>query len=197
MTQHLRITRLLALGCLFIGLCQSAAAIDIAGVKLDESVRVADKELRLNGAGVRVKVVFKVYVAGLYLPEKKATVPEVLELAGPRRLTLVMLRDVSSEDFSQSFLSGLNANSDQAEKSKIVSQTAKMGEIFASIPALKKGDTITTDWVPGSGMLIQVNGKPVGEVLPGINFYNAYLKIWLGDKPADSTLKHSMLGSKA
>lgn len=194
MIKNIRIKRLLALGLLVMGFCQSASAIELAGVKLDETARVANKELKLNGAGIRVKAIFKVYVAGLYLPEKKTTVPEILELAGPRRLTLVMLRDISSDDFGQSFMTGLNANSDKAEKSKIINQTVKMGEIFASIPSLKKGDTITTDWVPGSGMLIQVNGKPVGEVLPDLSFYNAYLKIWLGDKPADSSLKHSMLG---
>jgi hypothetical protein len=196
MIENLRIKRLLALSCLFIGFCQSASAIDIAGMKVDESARVSNKELKLNGAGIRVKAIFKVYVAALYLAEKKTTVPEVLDIAGPRRLTLIMLREISSEDFGQSFMTGLNANSDKAEKSKIINQMVKMGEIFASIPSLKKGDTITTDWIPGSGMVIQVNGKAVGEVLPDINFFNAYLKIWLGDKPADSSLKQSMLGSK-
>ncbi|NMM27410.1 MAG: lipoprotein transmembrane [Glaciimonas sp.] len=196
MIKNLRITRLLTLGCLVMGLCQSASAVEIAGVKLDETVHVANTELKLNGAGIRVKAIFKVYVAGLYLPTKKTTVPEILDLAGPRRLTLVMLREVSSEEFGQSFMTGLNANSDKAEKSKIVNQTVKMGEIFASIPSIKKGDTITSDWVPGSGMLIHVNGKQVGEVIPGMDFYNAYLKIWLGDKPADSSLKQSILGGK-
>lgn len=196
MIKNLRIKRLLALSCLFIGFCQSASAIDIAGMKVDESARVSNKELKLNGAGIRVKAIFKVYVAALYLSEKKTTVPEVLDIAGPRRLTLIMLREISSEDFGQSFMTGLNANSDKAEKSKIINQMVKMGEIFASIPSLKKGDTITTDWIPGSGMVIQVNGKAVGEVLPDINFFNAYLKIWLGDKPADSSLKQSMLGGK-
>lgn len=196
MIKNLCIKRLLALSCLFIGFCQSASAIDIAGMKVDEIARVANKELKLNGAGIRVKAIFKVYVAALYLSEKKTTVPEVLDIAGPRRLTLIMLREISSEDFGQSFMTGLNANSDKAEKSKIINQMVKMGEIFASIPSLKKGDTITTDWIPGSGMVIQVNGKAVGEVLPDINFFNAYLKIWLGDKPADSSLKQSMLGGK-
>lgn len=196
MIENLRIKRLLALSCLFIGFCQSASAIDIAGMKVDEIARVANKELKLNGVGIRVKAIFKVYVAALYLSEKKTTVPEVLDIAGPRRLTLIMLREISSEDFGQSFMTGLNANSDKAEKSKIINQMVKMGEIFASIPSLKKGDTITTDWIPGSGMVIQVNGKAVGEVLPDINFFNAYLKIWLGDKPADSSLKLSMLGGK-
>lgn len=201
MIKNLKITlnmkHLLALSCLVMGFSQGASAIEVGGMKVDETVRVSNKELKLNGVGIRVKAIFKVYVAALYLPEKKTTVPEVLELAGPRRLTLIMLREISSEDFGQSFMTGLNANSDKAEKSKIINQMVKMGEIFASIPSLKKGDTITTDWIPGSGMLIQVNGKPVGEILPDINFYNAYLKIWLGEKPADSSLKQNMLGIKA
>ncbi|MGV8892942.1 MAG: chalcone isomerase family protein [Burkholderiaceae bacterium] len=196
MIKNLRITRLLTLSCLVMGFCQSASAVEIAGMKLDDTVRVANTELKLNGAGIRIKAIFKVYVAGLYLPAKKTTAPDILELAGPRRLTLIMLREVSSEDFGQSFMTGLNANSDKAEKSKIINQTIKMGEIFASIPSLKKGDTIFSDWVPGSGTIIQVNGKQVGEVIPGIDFYNAYLKIWLGEKPADSSLKKSMLGGK-
>lgn len=196
MYKNSRIKRLLTLGCLALAFSQSVFALEVAGVKLDDTVRVASKELKLNGAGLRTKAFFKVYVAGLYLPEKKAVVPDIMEATGPRRLTIVMLRDVSSEDFGQSFMTGLNANSDKAEKSKIFNQTVKMGEIFASIPSLKKGDMITTDWVPGSGTQIHVNGKTVGDVLPDLNFYNAFLKIWLGDKPAESSLKQGMLGAK-
>lgn len=196
MYKNSHIKRLLTLGCLALAFSQSVFALEVAGVKLDDTVRVASKELKLNGAGLRTKAFFKVYVAGLYLPEKKAAVPDIMEATGPRRLTIVMLRDVSSEDFGQSFMTGLNANSDKAEKSKIFNQTVKMGEIFASIPSLKKGDMITTDWVPGSGTQIHVNGKTVGDVLPDLNFYNAFLKIWLGDKPAESSLKQGMLGAK-
>jgi len=47
---------------------------------------------------------FKVYVAGLYLPEKKTTAAGVLATQGPRRLKLVMLREVNSEDFGQAFM---------------------------------------------------------------------------------------------
>ena len=196
MYKNLRIKRLLTLGCLVLGFSQGAFALELAGVKLDDTARVGNKELKLNGAGIRTKAIFKVYVAGLYLSEKKTAVPDIMEAAGPRRLMIVMLREVSSEDFGQSFMTGLNANSDKAEKSKIFNQTVKMGEIFASIPSLKKGDAVTTDWVPGSGTQIHVNGKTVGDVLPDLNFYNAFLKIWLGDKPADSSLKQGMLGGK-
>jgi len=50
------------------------------------------------------------------------------------------------------------------------------------------------DWIPGTGTQCMLNGKKVGEVLPDLAFYNAILRIWLGDKPADSSLKAAMLG---
>lgn len=190
-----RIKWLLAMGCLAAGLGQSVIAAEVAGVKLDDSVRVANQELKLNGAGIRTRAIFKVYVAGLYLPEKKKTVPDILAQNGARRMRMVLLREVNSEDLGQAFTDGLNANSDKAEKAKFVNQTVKMGEIFASIPSLKAGDTITNDWIPGSGMHVLVNDKRVGDVLPDLAFYNAFLKIWLGEKPADSSLKQNLLGN--
>ncbi len=174
----------------------SATAAEISGVRLDDTVRVANQDLKLNGAGIRYKAIFKVYVAGLYLPEKKTTVQEVLALPGARRVTIVPMRDISNEDFGRSFMSGIQKNSDRAEKAKMIMQLQKFGEIFASVPELKKGDVLTTDWIPGSGTVIHLNGKRVSDVLPDLAFYNAILKIWLGDNPADSRLKPLLLGEK-
>lgn len=180
------------LACAFV---QGAVAAEVSGVKFDESVKVAGKDLVLNGAGMRTKFIIKVYAAGLYLPEKRNTVPDVLKLEGPRRLTLVMVRDISSDDFGQAFMSGLNANVDKAEKTKIVSQISKFGEMFATIDGgLKKGDVLHIDWIPGTGTVNELNGKKVGETVPDVTFYNAILRIWLGDKPVDTSLKPALLG---
>lgn len=194
MKLNVQINRFLILAALMFGLGQAAQAAEVAGVKLDDTVKVANKELKLNGAGIRTRLMFKVYVAGLYLPEKKTTAADVLATQGPRRLKLVLLREVNSEDFGQAFMDGLNANSDKAEKAKFVNQTVKMGEIFAGIPSLNKGDSITADWIPGTGLNILVNDKKVGDTLQGIEFANAFLRIWLGDKPADAALKQNLLG---
>ena len=180
-----------------MALALPAAAVEVEGVKLDDSAKVAGKDLKLNGAGVRTRAIFKVYVMGLYLPEKKKTTAEVLAVDGPRRFTLVMLRDISGEDFGEAFMSGINKNTDKAEKSKLVSQMAKFGEIFTTQGSLKKGDTLVTDWVPGTGTVMTLNGKSVSEPLPDVAFFNALLKIWLGDKPADTSLKPALLGEKA
>ncbi len=194
----IRITH--ALGCMSIAAALSFSvssyAAEFAGVKLEETIRVANQDLKLNGAGIRYKAIFKVYVAGLYLTEKKQTVPEVLAASGAKRVTIVMLRDISNEELGRGFMSGIQQNSERAEKAKFIMQLQKFGEIFASIPELRKGDVLTTDWIPGSGTLVHLNGKKVSDVLPDIAFYNALLRIWLGDKPVDSRLKPLMLGEK-
>lgn len=180
-----------------LALALPAAAAEVEGVKLDDSAKVAGKDLKLNGAGVRSRFGFKVYVMGLYLADKKKTPAEVLAIDGPRRFTLVMMRDVSGEDFGEAFMSGINKNTDKAEKSKMVSQMAKFGEIFTTQGNLKKGDVLVTDWVPGTGTVMTLNGKSLSEPLPDLAFYNALLKIWLGEKPADSSLKPALLGEKS
>jgi len=182
---------------LTMALAGAAGAAEIEGVKLDDGATVGGKELKLNGAGVRTRVIFKVYVMGLYLPETKRTPSEVLAAEGPRRFTLSMLRNVSGADLGEAFMAGLDKNSDQAEKTRLAKQIAKFGEMFKTIETLKKGDVLTGDWLPGTGTVLQLNGKPLAEPLPDVAFYNAILKIWLGDKPADSSLKPALLGEKA
>lgn len=191
-----KIKSVIALAFLFAAFAQPVMAVDVDGVKMDDTTRVANKVLKLNGAGMRVKAIFKVYAAGLYLSDKKTSVADVLALDGPKRMILVMQREVSSEDFGQSFMTGLNDNSDKAEKSKIINQTVKFGEMFASLPGLKKGDVLYLDWVPGSGTVSSLNGKQMGETIPDVAFYNAVLRLWLGNKPVDSSLKPMLLGGK-
>ncbi len=172
-----------------------ALAIEVAGVKLEDSVKVAGKDLKLNGAGVRTRAVFKVYAMGLYLGKKETTVDGILGSQGPRRFNIVMLREVSGEDFGQAFMTGINANTDKAEKGKLMNHMAKLGEVFVNVGGLKKGDSMDVDWVPDKGTVIHLNGKALAEPLPDLAFYNALLKIWLGDKPADSSLKPALMGA--
>ncbi|MYM73500.1 lipoprotein transmembrane [Duganella sp. FT134W] len=172
------------------------AAVDVAGVKFDDTVTVAGQPLKLNGAGLRTKVIFKVYAAGLYLTDKKSTVPDVLAVPGPRRVAITMLREVSSEEFGKAFTDGLNANTGKDERNKILPQIMKFGEVFAQTPVLKKGDQLSLDWTPNEGTQCYLNGKKIGELMPDLAFYNAVLRIWLGDKPVDSSLKPALLGEK-
>jgi hypothetical protein len=179
---------------LALGLGGAAQAIEVGGLKFDDTVKVAGKELKVNGAGVRTRIVIKVYSLVLYLPEKKDTTAGVLDTQGPRRFSLGLLREVTGDELGQAFMAGITANTDKAERSKFVNQLAQFGEAFVNIPQGKKGDVITVDWIPDTGTVMALNGKPIGEPMKDVNFYNAILKIWLGDKPVDSSLKPQLLG---
>jgi len=174
----------------------ASAAVDVAGIKFEDTAKVGNQDLKLNGAGVRYKAIFKVYAAGLYLSEKKTTVPDILAAPGAKRLQLVMLRDVGNEEFGRSFMEGIQKNSEKAERAKLINQLLKFGELFASIPEIKKGDVLTTDWIPGSGTVLQLNGKKISDVIPDQLFYTVFLKIWLGEKPPDAKLKRLLTGEK-
>lgn len=174
----------------------AAAAVDVNGYKFDDTAKVAGQDLKLNGAGMRTKIIIKVYAAGLYLTEKKTTMADIAAIEGPRRVTIIMARDVSSDTFGNAFMEGLKDNTTVAERNTIASQVNKFGEMFAMVPGLKKGDVLHLDWVPGVGTQCELNGKKIGETVPDLAFYNALLRIWLGNDPVDSSLKPAMLGLK-
>jgi hypothetical protein len=187
-------TLILLAGIIFAYPVQAA---EVAGIRFADTVKVSGQELQLNGLGVRSKAVEKLYAAGLYLQTRASTPEEVLGVEGPRRIELVMMRDFSSQDFGEAFITGLNNNMDKGDRPKIVAQIIRFGEMFSEVPGLKKGDKVDVDWLPGSGTQCYVNGKKVGQLSPDLVFYNAILKIWLGEKPSDATLKPKLLATVA
>ena len=182
---------------LLIGIAPlTAAATEVGGVRIDDEAIVANQKLVLNGAGIRTRVVFKVYVGALYLPQKKDNTKDVLAVRGAKRVGVTMLREVSSDELGQALITGIQKNSSPDETRRLGLQLLTMGDIFGRIPKLKKGETFSVDWIPNSGTVVVVDGKAVADPIPDEAFYNAILKIWLGDEPADAALKAGMLGAK-
>ena len=181
-----------------MGLTLSATpfALEVSGVKVEEKIKVANQDLVLNGSGIRYAAAgfVRVYVASLYLPQKRSTSAEIGALKGPRRMHLNLLRDINSNDFSKGLLGGMRANLPPAEQQKHFDALLKLGAIFGQIPSLKKGETISVDSIPGTGTVILVNGKKVGEAFPDEAFFHALLQIWLGPKPIEDSLKPVLLG---
>ena len=172
----------------------AAAAVTVGGFPYDEATRAGSQELKLNGAGVRYKLIFPVYSAGLYLNERKKTPAEIYAMPGAKRMRLVMQRTVNAEEFGQAFLAGIQQNTDKAERAKLVEPLTKFGQLFATVPELKKGDTVSIDFLPGQGTVILINGKQAADAIADPAFYTMLLKIWLGEKPADAKLKNALLG---
>ncbi|TAG33224.1 MAG: hypothetical protein EAZ34_08040 [Polaromonas sp.] len=183
-----------ALAGALLSMSALAAQVDIAGVKLEDAADVGGAKLQLNGAGIRYKAVFKVYVAALYVGKKVATPEEFYAATGPKRISITMLRDIDSNELGKAFTKGFEENSPKGEMAKLIPGLIRMGQIFADQKKMATGDVILMDWIPGTGLVISAKGKPQGEPFKEIEFFNALLRIWLGPNPADFKLKDALMG---
>jgi hypothetical protein len=174
-----------------------AAPLDVSGVKLADPIDLAGTKLHLNGAGIRYKAVFKVYVAALYLDKKSATPDEVYAAPGAKRMNITLLREIDSNELGKSFTKAFEENAPKTEMSRLIPGLLKMGQVFSDQKKMMAGESFTIDWVPGTGTMISVKGKAQGEPVKEVEFYNAMLRIWLGPKPADWKLKDELLGKAA
>ena len=169
-----------------------ALAAEVGGVKLDDKVSMGAQELVLNGAGVRTRVVFKVYVASLYLPQKAADLAGVLSKS-PRRIQLNILRTLSGDQLVDALNEGLAENNTAAELAAVKPQVEALATIMKSFKELKEKDVVTLDLVDGATR-IGLNGEAKGSI-GGDAFNQALTKVWLGDKPVQADLKKSLLGA--
>jgi hypothetical protein len=174
-----------------------AQTVEVGGAKFPTTAQVGNAQLPLNGAGIRHKFVVKVYAAGLYLGSKATTADQVFAAAGPRRMHVVMLRDIDGNELGKLFTDGMQKNATREEFAKVIPGTIKLGEIFATRKKLAKDDSFSVDYIPGTGTRILVNGTPTGDVIKEPEFFTALMKIWLGKSPADHLLKDALLGKQA
>jgi len=175
---------------------QAALALEVAGVKVDERLRLGGSELQLNGAGIRTRLIFKVYVGALYLSERKFATAEVLALEGPKRVSMTLLRDLSAEQLIDALELGIRDNHTQAELAGLRERIDALAAVMKGIGGAKEKMVITLDFLPATGTLVTLDGAPRGKPIPGEDFYRALLRIWLGEKPVDADLKAAMLGGK-
>ena len=150
--------------------------------------------MQLNGAGLRTRVFFKVYVAALYVPQKSADANNLLAQKGPRRIAITMLRNVDAESFADALNEGLRNNHSPAQLAGLKAQIDALNATLKLVGEAKKGDLINFEFVPEVGTRVMVNGQPRGAVIAGEEFFTAALRIWIGDKPVEASLKKGLLG---
>jgi hypothetical protein len=166
-------------------------AMEVSGVKLPDE----EQKLVLNGAGLRKRAFFQVYVIGLYLPEKKASATDAIAAPGPKRVAIHMLRDVNAADFGGALNDGMKDNVSESEMKALDPRVKQLMAIMGAMNEAKKGMRITLDWTP-AGTQMTVDGKAAGAPIAGEDFYRALLKIWLGENPVQADLKKALLGEK-
>lgn len=172
----------------------AALALDVAGQSIPDKLKLGNADLVLNGAGIRTRAFFKVYVGALYLPEKKTAAADALASKGAKRVALHLLRDLTAEQTGGA-LDNLADNLSDAEREAFKGRIADLKATMEAVGAAKEKSIITLDFAPDAGMRIALDGVQKGKTIAGEDFYRALLKLWLGDKPVDSALKSGMLGA--
>ena len=161
------------------------------GVTLADRMEVAGQELVLNGMALRKKAIFKVYVAGLYLPARQTNADAILNADTPRHIVLEFLRGVDEDAMCEAMHDGLKNNTPNAPELLVGDFT----RLCTMMEKVDKGDRYEFTYVPGTGTTVQVKGVTKGTIA-GKEFADALWRAWIGPKPGPGDgFKKDLLGA--
>jgi len=178
---------------LFLPLDEPAVAASCADVTFPDSVKLGNAALVLNGLGLRKATMFevRVYVAGLYLPQKSTDPGQILGANRPWRLELRFVRNVGASDIRDAWQEGF----EKSAPGKVASLQSRIDALKAAMADFKVGQSLVFANDPATGVGVEVNGA-AGRPIEGADFAAALLAIWLGPKPPNDDLKSGLLGGK-
>lgn len=178
------------IACLaLLALAAPLQAAEVKGQRFAETVRAGDVELALCSASLlRWKWVLDVYVAALYVDDCDRL--PARPTGAPRRLEIAYLRGFEAQQFVDAAEKVLERTFDDATLAPLRERIDRMGAAYRAVSA---GDRYALTYRPGVGTELALNGEPL-VVVPGEDFADAYLAIWLGPDPADGGLRDRLLG---
>jgi len=180
-------TASIALAAVLVGAPASAGRL--AGVTLPDQVTAAGHTLVLNGLGLREKLMFDVYVAGLYLEAKTSDPAVILKPDRAKQLVMHFSRTVGKERLTEGFTEGFDYNAGDMRQAVAPGLSA----LNAAMVDMKKDEVLTFTYQPGTGVAVTVNGNELA-VIPGEDFQRALFSVWLGPHPPTPSLREGLLG---
>jgi hypothetical protein len=180
---------------LFAPVLLSAPALgaDCLQVSFPDGVKAGGTDLVLNGLGLRKATMFKVkvYVAGLYLPEKSADAGKILGADQPWQLMLRFVHDVDASEIRDAFDEGF----EKAAGNKLDALGKRIEALKAQMVDFGKGQYLSYTYDPAKGVVLDANGA-TGSAIDGADFATALLAISIGPEPPNQELKTGLLGGK-
>jgi hypothetical protein len=166
----------------------SAATLD--GVSLPDKYPVAGQTLVLNGMGLRTLLLFKIYVAALYLPEPSHDAAQILASAGTKVLLLQYLHEGSKSEVEKEYRKGeeVNCGSGGCDKA----DAADFERLVALAPGVKVGDT-TTYILTARGFQLYANNQLIGT-FNNPDLAKRMLSGFIGEHPPSPDLRSRLLG---
>ncbi|CBL46985.1 Conserved hypothetical protein [gamma proteobacterium HdN1] len=171
----------------------TASALEIGGIQLPDQYPVMGQSLVLNGAGVREKFFFELYVGGLYLPAQSKDAAAIVAADENQSIRLSIISNkITSDRMVSSTMEGF----EKSLNGKLGELEPRIKDFVASFhDEIKDGDYFDLVYQKGDGVHVYKNGKKV-KVVKGLDFKKALFGIWLSDNPAQASLKAGMLGGK-
>ena len=170
----------------------ASAQVTINKVEVESSVTIEGQELMLNGAGLREKLWFDLYVGALYTTLKSSDGNTLVDADLPMVITLdITDNKVTQKKMKSAVNDGFEDSCTDSQREDIKSEIATFIGFFKD--AIVKGDEFQIAYMPGTGTMVSKNGVALGTIT-GIEFKRGLFGIWLGDDPADGDLKDGMLG---
>lgn len=168
-----------------------APARTLEGVNLPETLALAGEKqpLVLNGAGLRTKYLFKIYVGALYTASPVTEAGRVLDAAAPRVMRMQFLRALRADQMATGWKEGFAANQSAERMKALAARLAQFNQLMHDV---KINDVLQINLQSDGTTQVLLNDQPLGSV-PGADFQRAVLEVWLGRSPADKDLKAAVL----
>ncbi len=174
--------------CGLINSVSSVYARDPVGGTMPEIIKDDGRILALNGTGVGTKILVHIYAIGLYLEKKTTDARTAITSDEAKRIALVMLRNVSRQQFVQAVERGMLRNSGVP----ITTLRSRLDLSERALPALEKGDMLDFTYLPAVGTVVRGQGRELK--IPGKDFAEALFSVWLGPDADSSSLRDKLLG---
>jgi hypothetical protein len=174
------------------GICAAGAdAAERAGFEVPDRIRVADRDLALNGIGVRSATALriKVYVAALYLENPSRDGGQILDSSGIKQIKMKYLYAISARDMKRGWEHSFTENCPDRRCAPFAAQIA---EFQAAVGPVADGDLF--DFVFHDDR-VEITGPDKAVVtVRGGDFARLLLSTWIGKAPPTEDLKRALLG---
>lgn len=180
--------------CLAAVVSLSVEAGEMYGVKMDEGMKVAEKDLVLNGMALRrvrkFGIPVKVYIAGLYLENKVDDSEKILGAEAVKHLEMEFVRTVEKEKITNAW--------DEAVFKGCIEDCSNykppLKEFNALMGEMRKGQRISVTFYPDKVEVSQQGRTPKKGTVASPAFSKNLLAIFIGPKMFSQEVKDSLLG---
>jgi len=178
----------------FLLLAPCVSAREYKGLEIPETMETPAGVLVLNGVGERHIFAESVYMAALYLEQPEKNWREVVEKKAPMaiRLQVTQAFFATSTRIRDAIEKGFENNMPNGDVRLNPEKMQSFMDCFAG--EIQTGDVFVIRYIPDQGTMVLKNGTFQG-VMTGSAFKKAVFGIWLGERPAQASLKQGLLAA--